>query len=49
MIADGVCRIQAGAGIVADSDPAAEELETRAKARALLRAIEIVDGAEAVR
>jgi anthranilate synthase component I len=49
VIADGVCRIQAGAGIVADSDPAAEELETRAKARALLRAIEIVDGAEAIR
>ena len=44
VIADGVCRIQAGAGIVADSDPAAEELETRAKARALLRAIELVDG-----
>ncbi len=46
VIAEGVCRIQAGAGIVADSDPAAEELETRAKARALLRAIELVDGAE---
>jgi anthranilate synthase component 1 len=46
VIADGVCRIQAGAGIVADSDPAAEERETRAKARALLRAIELVDGAE---
>jgi anthranilate synthase component 1 len=45
-IADGVCRIQAGAGIVADSDPAAEELETRAKARALLRAIELVDAEE---
>ena len=44
VIADGVCRIQAGAGIVADSDPAAEEAETRAKARALLRAIELVDG-----
>jgi anthranilate synthase component I len=40
-IANGVCRIQAGAGIVADSDPAAEEEETRAKARALLRAIEL--------
>ena len=40
-IADGVCRIQAGAGIVADSEPAAEEAETRAKARALLRAVEI--------
>ena len=47
VIGDGVCRIQAGAGIVADSDPAAEELETRAKARALLRAIELVDGGEA--
>lgn len=41
VIAKGVCRIQAGAGIVADSDPAAEEAETRAKARALLRAIEL--------
>jgi anthranilate synthase component 1 len=40
-IAGGVCRIQAGAGIVADSDPAAEEAETRAKAKALLRAIDI--------
>jgi anthranilate synthase component 1 len=44
LIAGGVCRIQAGAGIVADSDPAAEEAETRAKAGALLRAIELVDG-----
>jgi len=40
-IASGVCRIQAGAGIVADSDPAAEEAETRAKAKALLRAIDL--------
>ena len=37
----GVCRIEAGAGIVADSDPEAEEAETRAKAGALLRAIEL--------
>ena len=44
LIADGVCRVQAGAGIVADSDPAAEEAETRAKAGAILRAIELVDG-----
>jgi len=43
VIQDGVCRIQAGAGIVADSDPAAEEAETHAKARALLRAIEVTD------
>jgi anthranilate synthase component 1 len=44
VVADGVCRIQAGAGIVADSEPRAEEAETRAKAGALLRAIELVDG-----
>lgn len=44
LIADGVCRVQAGAGIVADSDPPAEEAETRAKAGAILRAIELVDG-----
>ncbi|HEV2251374.1 MAG TPA: anthranilate synthase component I family protein [Candidatus Limnocylindria bacterium] len=42
LIAGGACRIQAGAGIVADSDPAAEEAETRAKAGALLRAIEVM-------
>ena len=41
VVKDGVCRIQAGAGIVADSDPAMEEAETRAKARALLRACEL--------
>ncbi|MDO8506694.1 MAG: anthranilate synthase component I [Candidatus Limnocylindria bacterium] len=41
VISDGVCRIQAGAGIVADSDPAAEEAETRAKAGALLSAAEL--------
>jgi anthranilate synthase component 1 len=36
-------RVQAGAGIVADSDPAAEYQETRDKARALLRAIELAE------
>jgi anthranilate synthase component 1 len=35
--------VQAGAGIVADSDPAAEYEETRDKARALLRAIEMAE------
>ena len=45
-IARGICRIEAGAGIVADSDPAAEEAETRAKARALLRAIELATSGE---
>ena len=44
-----VCRIQAGAGIVADSDPAAEEAETRAKAGALLRAVELASGGALLR
>ena len=39
---DGRARVQAGAGIVADSDPTAEYDETRDKASALLRALEMV-------
>ena len=35
--------VQAGAGIVADSHPAAEYEETRDKARALLQALEMAD------
>ena len=35
------CYVQAGAGIVADSDPAAEWQETQNKARAVLRAAEM--------
>jgi anthranilate synthase component I len=35
--------VQAGAGIVADSDPAAEYEETRDKARALVQALEMAD------
>ena len=42
-IRDGVARIQAGAGIVADSNPAAEYEETRDKARALLQAIAMAE------
>jgi anthranilate synthase component 1 len=38
---DGVARIQAGAGIVADSNPAAEYEESCDKARALIRALEL--------
>jgi anthranilate synthase component 1 len=34
---------QAGGGIVADSNPAAEYEETRDKARALLQAIEMAE------
>jgi anthranilate synthase component 1 len=40
---DGVARIQAGAGIVADSVPAAEYQETVNKAAALLKAIDIAE------
>ena len=37
---DGVLHVQAGAGIVADSDPASEAAECENKARALMRAVE---------
>ncbi len=36
---DGIASVQAGAGIVADSDPMAEHEETQNKARALLAAV----------
>jgi anthranilate synthase component 1 len=39
----GRARVQAGAGIVADSDPSAEYQETRDKARAVLRALELAE------
>jgi len=39
LIRDGVAYVQAGSGIVADSDPLAEEDETRNKAAAVLTAI----------
>lgn len=38
-VEDGVAHIQAGAGVVLDSNPQSESDETRAKARAVLRAI----------
>ena len=43
VIKDKVLYVQAGAGIVADSDPAAEWRETEAKNRAVLRAAELVE------
>ena len=43
VVRDGVAYVQASAGIVADSDPAAEEAETRAKAAAVLRAVAVAD------
>jgi anthranilate synthase component 1 len=39
LMRDGVAYVSAGGGIVADSDPAAEEQETRNKASAVLEAI----------
>ena len=41
VIKAGKAYIQAGAGIVADSDPTAEYRETLNKAKGLLRAIEL--------
>jgi anthranilate synthase component 1 len=40
---DGVAHLQAGGGIVADSDPAAEHEECLAKLRALETAIELAE------
>jgi anthranilate synthase component 1 len=40
--ANGMAHVQAGAGIVADSDPSSEYEETLAKARALLRVVQMV-------
>jgi anthranilate synthase component 1 len=40
VVKDGQMHVQAGGGVVADSDPYAEYEETRQKARALLRAAE---------
>jgi anthranilate synthase component 1 len=44
LVAEGKAYVQAGAGIVADSDPAREYEETLNKARALLRAAAMVGG-----
>jgi anthranilate synthase component 1 len=42
LIKDGVAYVQAGGGVVADSDPEAEYFETVNKAKALIRAVEAV-------
>jgi anthranilate synthase component 1 len=39
LLRDGTAYVQAGAGIVADSDPQAEDTECRNKAAAVLRAV----------
>lgn len=41
LLKDGRVSVRAGAGIVADSDPKSEQVETRSKAAALLRALEL--------
>ena len=43
VIKDGQLHVQAGAGIVADSVPQNEWIETQNKAKALLRAAEIAE------
>ncbi len=43
VIKDGMLHVQAGGGVVADSVPAAEWLETQNKAKALLRAAEMAE------
>jgi len=49
VLKDGMLHVQAAAGVVADSDPAAEWRETQHKARALLRAAEIASAEHAPR
>ncbi|MGQ0710320.1 MAG: anthranilate synthase component I family protein [Rhodoferax sp.] len=44
VVKDGMLYVQAAAGVVADSVPELEWKETEAKARALLRAAELVEG-----
>ena len=46
---DGKASVQAGAGIVADSDPAAEYQETRDKASALIRALEMAQSGQGLK
>ena len=43
VVKDGKLHVQAGAGIVADSDPSSEWQETQNKARAVLRAAELAE------
>jgi anthranilate synthase component 1 len=43
VLRDGVAYVQAGAGVVADSEPASEDAECKAKAAAVLRAIALAE------
>jgi anthranilate synthase component I len=49
VLRNGVAYIQAGGGIVADSDPGTEDQETQNKAAAVVRAISIAESFAAVR
>ncbi|MDT0306644.1 anthranilate synthase component I [Streptomyces sp. DSM 44917] len=44
VLRDGTAYVQAGAGVVADSDPLSEDDECRSKAAAVLRAVAAADG-----
>lgn len=46
VLKDGVAYVQAGAGIVADSEARLEDLETRNKAGALIRALHVAEALE---
>lgn len=48
-IVGGLARVQAGAGLVADSDPAAEYLESQNKAAAPLRAVAVANAMRRIR
>ena len=43
VVKDGIVYVQAGCGVVADSDPDAEYEETLNKAKALISAIELTN------
>ncbi|KWX04426.1 anthranilate synthase component I [Carbonactinospora thermoautotrophica] len=49
LLRDGTAYVQAGAGVVADSDPAYEDRECRNKAAAVLRAIAVAETLRSVR
>jgi para-aminobenzoate synthetase component 1 len=47
-VSESIARFNVGGGIVADSDPTLEYEESLVKARALLRALDVVEGCERV-
>jgi anthranilate synthase component I len=49
VVRDGVAYVQAGGGVVADSEPEAEDTESRNKAAAVLRAVAVAESMRPVR